>query len=66
MTHVITRESERTRLTDGFEFFVTLEPNPSFQMQMLKNGTNLVYRKTTENKKFESGLLSPMAMKHMH
>lgn len=35
--HVIISESERTRLTDGAEFFVTLEPNQSFHIQMQRS-----------------------------
>lgn len=52
-THVIIDESDSSRSTDRIEFFVTLEPNQSFQTQMQKNGTNWIYSETIENKRFE-------------
>lgn len=53
VTHVVIGESERTRLTDGVEFFATLEPHQSFQIKMLNNGTNWIYSETLENKRFD-------------
>lgn len=52
-THGIIGETERTRGSDGVEFYATLEPNQSFQTKMLENGTNWLYSETPDNKKFE-------------
>lgn len=52
VTHVIVRESERTKRTDSFEYVVALEPGKSIQTKLLGNGTNWIYSQTEDNKRF--------------